>query len=214
MKSQSLRFNEIDFLRGIACMAVLVFHYFSRAPRAGWMQGVDYPAFEALARYGDLELDAGGRGTDVLRLRTRNQPALGVTLRIRTARLVALRARVRLEPGQLWDALLPKLEAALLARLGFDARELGQDLAPVVALAALHQVRGVRAVDLQRFGTLAVGSADAPVTPAELAENARLVLGGPDLPRIPELQMIDDATIAYLPQAVAGTVLLSEWEGA
>lgn len=169
---------------------------------------------EALARYGDLELDAGGRGTDVLRLRTRNQPALGVTLRIRTARLVALRARVRLEPGQLWDALLPKLEAALLARLGFDARELGQDLAPVVALAALHQVRGVRAVDLQRFGTLAVGSADAPVTPAELAENARLVLGGPDLPRIPELQMIDDATIAYLPQAVAGTVLLSEWEGA
>ena len=49
---------------------------------------------------------------------------------------------------------------------------------------------------------------------ADLAENARLVLGGPDLPRIPELQMIDDATIAYLPQAVAGTVLLSEWEGA
>ena len=54
MKSPALRFNEIDFLRGIACLAVLLFHYFSRAPRAGWMQGVDYPAFEALARYGYL----------------------------------------------------------------------------------------------------------------------------------------------------------------
>ncbi len=52
--SQSLRFNEIDFLRGIACLAVLVFHYFSRAPRAGWMQGVDYPAIELMARYGYL----------------------------------------------------------------------------------------------------------------------------------------------------------------
>lgn len=50
----SLRFAEIDLLRGFACLAVLLFHYFSRAPRAGWMLGVDYPAFEAVARYGYL----------------------------------------------------------------------------------------------------------------------------------------------------------------
>ena len=48
------RFNEIDLLRGIACAAVVVFHYLSRAPRANWISHASFPAIDAVARYGYL----------------------------------------------------------------------------------------------------------------------------------------------------------------
>lgn len=48
------RFNEIDLLRGVACLAVLVFHYFSRAPRAEWMSQAFFPAIDAVAQFGYL----------------------------------------------------------------------------------------------------------------------------------------------------------------
>lgn len=48
------RFNEIDLLRGIACIAVVLFHYLSRAPLAGWMPGALHQVSNALAQYGYL----------------------------------------------------------------------------------------------------------------------------------------------------------------
>jgi len=43
MSKSAHRFHEIDLLRGIACASVLLFHFLSRAPQAGWMSHVDYP---------------------------------------------------------------------------------------------------------------------------------------------------------------------------
>lgn len=54
MKPPGLRFYEIDFLRGFACISVLAFHFLSRGPQTGTMPGVDFPYAEALARYGYL----------------------------------------------------------------------------------------------------------------------------------------------------------------
>jgi len=49
------RFASIDLLRGIACLAVVFFHYLSRGPAGGWMQGLDAPLnLERIARYGYL----------------------------------------------------------------------------------------------------------------------------------------------------------------
>ncbi|MFT3735376.1 MAG: acyltransferase [Rhodocyclaceae bacterium] len=48
------RFAGIDLLRGIACASVLLFHYLSRGPASGWMQGLDAPLLEGVARYGYL----------------------------------------------------------------------------------------------------------------------------------------------------------------
>lgn len=48
------RLHEIDLLRGLACLAVVAFHYLSRGPRAGWMEGVFWPMTDAVARYGYL----------------------------------------------------------------------------------------------------------------------------------------------------------------
>lgn len=54
MKSSGLRFYEIDYLRGFACLSVLAFHFLSRGPQTGTMPGVDFPYAEAVARYGYL----------------------------------------------------------------------------------------------------------------------------------------------------------------
>lgn len=54
MTKPTLRFHELDLLRGVACLLVLAFHYLSRAPKAGWMLEADYPLLEPVARYGYL----------------------------------------------------------------------------------------------------------------------------------------------------------------
>ncbi|GAA5165207.1 acyltransferase [Viridibacterium curvum] len=53
-ESGKARFAGIDLLRGIACLSVLLFHYLSRGPAGGWMQGLDAPLLEGVARYGYL----------------------------------------------------------------------------------------------------------------------------------------------------------------
>ncbi len=54
MNDSRHRFHEIDLLRGLACAAVVAFHYLSRGPRAGWMDNALFPAVDAIARYGYL----------------------------------------------------------------------------------------------------------------------------------------------------------------
>jgi peptidoglycan/LPS O-acetylase OafA/YrhL len=54
MKSAGLRFHEIDFLRGLACISVLAFHFLSRGPQTHTMPGVAFPLVEVAARYGYL----------------------------------------------------------------------------------------------------------------------------------------------------------------
>jgi hypothetical protein len=160
-----------------------------------------------LAELGDLTEESPGH------LRTKNLPDLSLEIQIRTAQLVAMRARIRLHPDEIWEAVLPKIHAALDAVLGFGAREIGQDVDPGIAIAAIQKVRGVVAVDLQGFGIINVGSVDQPVTPDEIAEDALHILGT-DLPEIPDVQPIDDTTIAYLAPDATGTLLLSVWEEA
>ncbi len=48
------RFHEIDLLRGLACVAVVAYHYLSRGQHAGWITSAAHPAVESVARYGYL----------------------------------------------------------------------------------------------------------------------------------------------------------------
>ena len=54
MSTNHYRHNEIDLLRGIACAAVVAFHYLSRGPRSGWMPDALFAPAEAVAAYGYL----------------------------------------------------------------------------------------------------------------------------------------------------------------
>jgi peptidoglycan/LPS O-acetylase OafA/YrhL len=43
---------ELDYLRGLACLMVLFFHYLARGPKAGWTGQAHFPWAEAVASYG------------------------------------------------------------------------------------------------------------------------------------------------------------------
>lgn len=48
------RLASIDLLRSFACLAVVLFHYLSRGPAFGYMEGLNVPWLEPIARYGYL----------------------------------------------------------------------------------------------------------------------------------------------------------------
>jgi len=54
MKPATHRFHELDFLRGMACISVLAFHFLSRGPRHQLMPGLDFPLLEPIAHFGYL----------------------------------------------------------------------------------------------------------------------------------------------------------------
>lgn len=44
----------LDWLRGMAALAVVMFHYFYKGPKEGWVQGSHHPILETVASYGYL----------------------------------------------------------------------------------------------------------------------------------------------------------------
>ncbi|WP_143424943.1 baseplate J/gp47 family protein [Geodermatophilus pulveris] len=160
----------------------------------------------ALARLGGLEDPPEGGP-----LRTRGAPEATVTIAVRTALLLAMRARIRLAPDHLWETVQPRLREALFAVFGFAAREIGQVPYPGEAVAVLQGVRGVAWVDLLAFGTIDPGTPDAPNLPADVAAEALALLdvgpaGAVGLPAPPS---VDASQIAYLSDAPA-TLLLEQ----
>jgi len=50
----SERFPELDWMRGVAALAVVGFHYLYKGPKEGWMHVTEMPFLADLARYGYL----------------------------------------------------------------------------------------------------------------------------------------------------------------
>ncbi|MFS8203779.1 putative baseplate assembly protein [Streptomyces sp. CWNU-52B] len=84
-------------------------------------------------------------------------------VRVDARELVALlvSARVKVAPDHTWEIVEPRLRQALLRRLGFEGRELGQPARLSDVLATAHQVPGVDYVDVDVFtGVPAATSAE------------------------------------------------------
>ena len=95
-------------------------------------------------------------------------PCLPVRIDVRERAALWLAARVRLLPDHSWEVVEPWVRQALLRRLGYRGRELGQSAYLSEALATAQSVPGVDYVDVEVFGTAAGES--RPVVPARLAE--------------------------------------------
>ena len=81
-------------------------------------------------------------------------PYLPVRLQVRERLVLVVSANVRIDPDYLWDAVEPKIRAAMLDVFGFERLELGDDLLLSNAIATIQGVAGVTYVDVNVFDTI------------------------------------------------------------
>jgi hypothetical protein len=122
-------------------------------------------------------------------------PQLPVEVAARELVLLVLSARVRVDAAHTWRLVEPQVRAALIDRLGFARRELGQPAFLSEAIVAAQSVPGVDSVEVDVFagvpGSLTPAQLDglrdrltapAPAVPARLAtfDETRYVVAPPD----------------------------------
>ncbi len=94
--------------------------------------------------------------SDILRtlrsaLAAHGDPHLAVDVAVRERVLLIIAADVQVDPDHSWDLVEPRLRAALLARLGYPARELGRPVHLSEVLAAAQAVPGIDHIDVTAF---------------------------------------------------------------
>lgn len=169
----------------------------------------------ALIAHGNLEGVPGENS-----VRTLGVPAVTIEIRVRHALLLGIRARIRLLPDAHWEAVLPRLQAALHEAFGFDAREVGQAAQPGLAMAVMQEVPGVAHVDLLAFGAIDAGTVDAPKTPEEIANQARTLFqvapdaaaGLPPVTPDPAVFALQPDYLVFLSTTAPATLLLEPIE--
>jgi predicted phage baseplate assembly protein len=133
-----------------------------------------------------------------------------LTVRVRTALLLVIRARIRLGRDVVWEAVRSRLAEAAEAAFGFAAAEIGAVPRAGAAMAVLQGVRGVAWVDLRTFGVIGTGSPGRPDSPQEVADTAAALFADPaqNGPGLPPDPLVPATAIAYLSPTAPGTLLL------
>jgi predicted phage baseplate assembly protein len=139
---------------------------------------------------------------------------------VRQRTFLVVQAAVRLLPDYLWEAVEPKIRAAMLDAFGFARRCLGQDALLSRVYATIQGVRGVDRADVDIFarkdpddlqGTLdtgdqprdAIGKVLRPELPAPRLQARRAWVD-------PKTGEIHPAELLYLTPDVADTLILTE----
>jgi hypothetical protein len=150
-------------------------------------------------------------------LRQFGDPYQNIQVVVRRLKLLVISAKVRLLPDYLWDAVEPKIRAALIEKFSFARRDLGQDALFSEALSAMQAQTGVAYVDLDVFDAI-----DENVSPQVLANlgstlglQPRILVNKAKVARhaTNPAQRILPAELAYLNPAVADTLILTELSG-
>ncbi|MDQ0759465.1 putative baseplate assembly protein [Streptomyces canus] len=92
-------------------------------------------------------------------------PGLPVRVDVRELVLLLVAAKVKIAHDHAWETVEPRLRQAILRRLGYDGRELGQPARLSELLATAHTVPGVDYMDVDVFTGI-----PASATPQELTE--------------------------------------------
>jgi len=101
-----------------------------------------------IAETSDLFLNLGRA------LRKFGDPDLPIRLQLVELMLLIVRARIRLHPDYLWEAVAPEIENALLEAFGFEQRDLGQDVQLGEVIRVIQGVEGVVYVDVDLLESL------------------------------------------------------------
>ncbi|HKI06190.1 MAG TPA: putative baseplate assembly protein [Thermoanaerobaculia bacterium] len=139
-------------------------------------------------------------------LRRFGDPRQALRLELRQRAFMVVEAEVKLLPDFFWDAVEPKIRAAMLDAFGFARRDLGQD---VLLSEVFRTIQGVRGVDYVDVNVLA--SRDPEVFSAELdlTDQPKKRLPA-SLARIDTTTEIVPAQLIYLTPEVADTLILKE----
>jgi predicted phage baseplate assembly protein len=135
--------------------------------------------------------------------------------------LLVLSAKVRIDPDHVWEAVEPRIRAALLDAFGFDRRELGDDAPLSVAISVMHAIPGVEWVDVDSFGGIPERTLDAGVRrllePAEIAAAVTSVVAAGTVQSRVQVNLaaqegsgVRPAQLAYLSPLVPATLILNE----
>ena len=134
-----------------------------------------------LTSYSDVVVDLGAA------LVAYGDPQLPVAVAVRQAILLVVGATVRVDALHTWELVEPQVRVALIGRLGFSARELGQPAYLSEVIATVQAVPGVDYVDVTAFA----GIPDSE-TPADLQGLAAALATAADV--IPALPARFDVT--------------------
>lgn len=129
----------------------------------------------------DVPLDENSDLLHALRqaLTENGDPHLPVRVRVRELIELRLAGTVKVAPGHSWELVEPRLRAALLHRLGYPGRELGQDAYLSDVLAVADRTPGVDYIDVDIFST--TGGPDAPLPVIEAGPTQFALLPAGDL---------------------------------
>jgi hypothetical protein len=144
-------------------------------------------------------------------LRAFGDPALPVVVAVRALLLVVIAAKVRVKPDYSWALVEPVVRSALGDALGFDRRELGQDVTEGEVIATIQAVPGVDFVDLDILDAIGPGNPAGDLT-LRSRVRADLAQVAPPPPQIkaPRRPRIAPAQLAILKPDIPDTLILTE----
>ncbi len=157
----------------------------------------------------------------VLALRQHGDPHQPIEVEVRELLVLVINARVRLLPDHVWEVVARQIRDALLDALGFERRELGQDVLQSEILSVIQRVPGVAYVDLDVLDSVSETEAQDEALLSDKLE--KLTGGGAGGPkkgsraRIPvKMAEPDDgngiapAQLAFLSPDLQDTLILTE----
>jgi predicted phage baseplate assembly protein len=122
--------------------------------------------------------------------------------------LLVVSAKVSLLPDYLWESVKEKMRASLWDKLGFDSRELGQDVTLSEVLSLMQSVPGVNYVDFELLDSVSEEKLNDPNFGAKLTLKPRVNAA---LARMNDAK--DDilpAQLLFLSRDAADTLILEE----
>ncbi len=172
-----------------------------------------------IAGAGDIPIDVT---SDLYRnltaaLHRYGDPYLPVSVGVRELLALVVSARVKVLPGYDWELVEPAVRARLLDVLGFDRRELGQDVLPSEVITAIQGVAGVDYVDLdvlQKIDEAAVVTALSVPASAPSARPAPASAPSAERIEVSLAQLVAGtvrpAQLAYLQPLIQDSLILNE----